>query len=85
MALINDMDVYSLLDDSGVAKIHVSDIDKLERVDAVPVVHSWWEEHSSGWVNCHWCKSSYPKTERFSYVKYCPWCGAIMDGKDDNG
>ena len=48
-------------------------------IDAVPVVHSWWEDCSNGWScgNCHHdMRSEYP---------YCPWCGARMDGHREGG
>ena len=36
--LIDDNDVYALFDASGFARLHVSDIDTIPRVDAVEVV-----------------------------------------------
>lgn len=48
-------------------------------MDAVEVVHSWWEDCSNGWScgNCHYDTSKeYP---------YCPWCGARMDGRREDG
>lgn len=53
---------------------HAQYIRDLPAVDAVEVVHSWWEDCSNGWScgKCHYDTSKeYP---------YCPWCGARMDG-----
>ena len=36
--LIDDNDIYSLFDQSGIARLHVADIDTIPRVDAVEVV-----------------------------------------------
>lgn len=52
-------------------------------VDAVPVVHGRWI--SSGFevkfINCSVCGK-----QRFQIdaTNYCPYCGARMDGKDDD-
>lgn len=54
----------------------------LTPVDAVPVVHSYWEHMDSNYyfpVRCHACKHP----DEFE-SKYCPWCGAVMNGKDGN-
>lgn len=58
-------------------------------IDAVPVVHGEWEwigdseEPQDGVFMCSVC-------DGFVYdlvvedCKYCPYCGAIMDGKEQN-
>ncbi len=58
--------------------------EELTAVDAVPVVHARWVEetdHSYHW-HCSKCKQVWGITKYF--MKYCPNCGAKMDG-DENG
>lgn len=52
-------------------------------VDAVEVVHSWWEKSTEGYRICHHCKAD---VAIFSgHKNYCPNCGAKMDGGKDDG
>ena len=64
-------------------------------VDAVEVVHGRWEEHPDEYgicateFTCSACKESYCTSELLDeqfieMMKYCPNCGAKMDG-DGNG
>lgn len=46
--LIDENDVYSLFDKSGFARLHVSDIDTIPRVDAVEVVRCLECKHRDG-------------------------------------
>lgn len=64
----------------------------LPAIDAVPVVHGeWFEQDNPGqfdfrdtWVRCSNC--NYLTTAVWSHShKYCPNCGAKMDGGADNG
>ena len=41
-----------------------------------------WIEHQSGWVSCNLCQTSFPKTERFDFINYCPYCGAKMEDSE---
>lgn len=59
-------------------------------VDAVPVVHAQWEPHHMvpGFVRCSACRDciTYNEWPDGSKWKYCPECGAKMDGKvETNG
>lgn len=65
------------------------DIEKAPAIDAVPVVHGQWLRENirpkSYFRVCSMCKkTAYFCGEGCSY-KYCPYCGAKMDGgaKDD--
>ena len=66
---------------------------KAPTVDAVEVVHGRWEEWWPGIAlimtgeemlyRCSACDAKYPDVEGY---KYCPHCGAKMDGeRNDNG
>ena len=64
-------------------------IDALENVpaaDVTPVVHSYWEHKiTNDGENigiCHNCK--YPVSWFWEQAKYCPSCGAKMDGGADH-
>ena len=85
--LIDANDVYSLFDKSGFARLHVSDIDTILRVDAVEVVHGHWI--SKGYkIECSVCEhreflgthDPVIHTEEKNIRKYCHNCGAKMDG-----
>lgn len=59
-------------------------LDMIPAADVGPVVHGEWEFISSdGSLWCSRCKrpSGY---RRKAENKYCPNCGAVMDGGDDN-
>ena len=78
--LIDSNDVYSLFDKSGFARLHVSDIDTIPRVDAVEVERGWWIElpGMEPDYKCSECGRSYAWWEP-SEAHYCPNCGAKMD------
>ena len=64
--------------------IHTSDIDAAPTVDAVPVVHGRWKEDPSGygfWI-CSHCGFVSEASGADILYRYCPHCGALMDGKD---
>ena len=48
-------------------------------VDAVPVVHGEWTDKDGGIATCSVCGDRWGV---WSVMKYCPNCGAKMDGKD---
>ena len=62
----------------------VLNIDFIPAADVAPVVHSYWEHKiTSSGENigiCHNCK--YPVNWFWKRTKYCPNCGAKMDGSD---
>ena len=75
-----------LIDASGIIKFAPT-------IDAIPVVHSWWEviEHNNSLIpcvgyKCHNCGSKYARldTEKKEY-NYCPDCGACMDRRREDG
>jgi hypothetical protein len=98
--LIDANDVYSLFEKNGTARLHVGDIDVIPRVDAVEVVHGRWEFRQSqeySWCAdavCTACetvidthvdnKLEYRQEAIKKKLRYCPNCGAKMDG-DGNG
>ena len=48
-------------------------------VDAVPVRHGRWTDKDGGIATCSVCGDRWGV---WSVMKYCPNCGAKMDGKD---
>ena len=86
--LIDANDVYSLFDINGFARMHLSDIDTIPRVDAVEVVHGrWltWEDQFPGekprrsnnlGVFCDKCHN-----HADNRTDFCPNCGANMKGE----
>ena len=78
---IKDTDVYKLVEPSGTARVHCSQIDELPRADVAEVRHARWVEESSLYVHCSICRTrEYPREHNFR-SKYCPNCGAKMDGE----
>lgn len=83
--LIDANDVYSLFEKNGTAKLHVGDIDVIQRVDAVEVVrckdcivpHNEW----TGCPKLNGLKTTsdfycpYGKGKRMDELKPCPFCG----------
>ena len=75
-------DVYALFGESGMANLHVSDIDTIQDADVIPVVHGKWidvrEKRLFGdhYFLCSNCKSRNGLMIPFNY---CPNCGAEMD------
>ena len=62
-------------------------LDEAPTVDAKPVVHGYWEEdESSGYYRCNRCKDVYIAKEWIEHGKwkYCPNCGAKMDGGNED-
>ena len=59
-------------------------LESLPTVDAVPVVHGRWKEDPSGygfWI-CSACGFVSEASAADMLYKFCPVCGAKMDGKD---
>lgn len=54
----------------------------MSSADVVPVVHARWEKYSSITIKCSQCGYVIPDW-RYSECKYCPNCGAKMDGKGE--
>ena len=52
---------------------------RVETVDAVPVRHGRWTDKDGGIATCSVCGDRWGV---WSVMKYCPNCGARMDGKD---
>lgn len=59
------------------------EFEDVERVDAVPVKHGRWKEDPSGygfWI-CSACGFVSEASAADMLYKFCPVCGAKMDGK----
>lgn len=74
--------------------VDVGDIENAPAVDAAPVVRGRWEAmHYEGGIldgaNCDRCSNCgwdrfFDEPEIKSVFRYCPKCGALMDGGNDN-
>ena len=64
-------------------------IDEQPAVDAVEVVHGHWEQspHLWGFVRCSVCHDCnvWDEWRDGNRWRYCPQCGAKLDGGNDNG
>ena len=52
--------------------------------DVAPVVHARWENYSPVTIKCSRC-GHVIHDWRYSECKYCPNCGAKMDGGESDG
>lgn len=63
--------------------------DDIPAVDAVEVVHGHWFWAEDAYIYCSECKQKAPVIPQYqnepmtSMTKYCPHCGAKMDGVSD--
>ena len=72
---------------------HPGDLIHMPTIDAVPVVHGRWEETGKVFVHsmydlftkCSRCSFGHVRNEYQEPYRYCPNCGAKMDGGADNG
>lgn len=53
-------------------------IDLVPTADVQEVKHGEWLDNGANY-KCSKCGT----VESYSFYRYCRWCGAIMDGKDD--
>ena len=60
--------------------VDVGAIEALPSADVVQVVHARWENYSPITIKCSRCGHVIPDW-RYSECKYCPKCGARMDGE----
>jgi hypothetical protein len=66
--LIYGMDVKELL----------AEVERLQERELVEVKHAHWKIINNSYF-CSACGD-----ENYESTEYCPSCGALMDGKDDN-
>ena len=55
-------------------------LEAIPAADVVPLVHARWENYSSITIKCSRC-GHVIHDWRYSECKYCPNCGAKMDGE----
>lgn len=64
----------------------ISCVESAPAADVAPVVHSYWEHKITSYGEivgiCHNCK--YPVSWFWELTKFCPNCGARMDGGNEN-
>lgn len=57
-------------------------IEKQPTVDAEPVRHGHWVKNDNGTYSCSECQSWIPNEQHY-YARYCLYCGAKMDGEEN--
>lgn len=93
--LENWRDAHADVDDAdgcGLLEDVMCEVKAQTAADVVPVVHGRWEHDSVGFDDfwkCSACREDwffeYDPTEECTRVKYCPNCGAKMDGERKGG
>lgn len=41
-----------------------------------------WIDNHNGTISCSYCHVWFYKNDRYSYMRYCPYCNAKMEGED---
>lgn len=77
-----------LLERYGATDDALALIDTISAADVAPVRHGRWVKQPSEIPGldvefCSECKQGMNKRNQFWDAKYCPACGALMDGKED--
>lgn len=74
----------------GVDAIDIKDVDAIPAADVAPVVHGRWvdrivdeNEVIQPWMQRYYCSECLEGGSQ-SWFKFCPNCGAKMDGGDSN-
>lgn len=85
---IDENEVYKLVEPSGTARVHCSQIDSLPRADVVEVRHGEWIKPKnrvdpSDWKECSRCGYYFDVSVGQEVTPYCPECGAYMRGTND--
>ena len=65
----------------GIADYIAEDISMIPSADVAPVRHGRWIASHDEFCSCSICK--YPVYVEWNQTKYCPNCGARMDGGAD--
>lgn len=48
-------------------------------VDALEAVnHAHWIDNLNGTISCSYCHTWFNKDDRYSYMRYCPFCNVKM-------
>lgn len=73
---------YAAEDNPDMVKTVSAVFDTAPAADVVEVRHGMWLRTPTGWVYCSVCGEE-PPEETNARTKYCPNCGAKMDGGQD--
>lgn len=55
----------------------------LEAQEPKVMVHGHWHQNDNGTYSCSRCNSWIPNEQHY-YARYCLYCGALMDGGEDD-
>ena len=61
---------------------HYYMLDNAPTVEAEPVRHGHWVRNDNGTYSCSECHSWIPNEQHY-YARYCLFCGAKMDGGEN--
>lgn len=57
---------------------------EIPAADVAPVVHGRWIKNDNGTWSCERCHSWIPNEQHY-YARFCLYCGAKMDGGEEDG
>ena len=81
-APIYEHDRYTGLTFETAKQIITDHINSFPTVDAEPVRHGHWIRNDNGTYSCSECQSWIPNEQHY-YARYCLFCGAKMDGGEN--
>lgn len=74
--------VFAVKDHWYMKAVGTREIDKAPTIDAAPVVHGKWIFNDDWWeFRCSLCQGAIGNIKKY---KFCPNCGARMDGGENN-
>lgn len=82
--VISMKDEYAVKVERASLVAYKEQLEVIHAADVVPVAHARWVNYSPVTIKCSRC-GHVIHDWRYSECKYCPNCGAKMDGGDEHG